>query len=623
MPASELEKYLENKRKNQFTNQTFTDFRSELLQYANSFYKDSIVDFSEVSLGGMLLDFAAIVGDSLVYYAEQQFNELDYETAVDPDNIQKHLRRVNIKNSNASPASVNCTFSIEVTRDVSSSDNKPEPIRKLLPVIKKGTILSSVTGITFTLEEDVDFAAGSYDQVTGEENEDGTAFSLFLSKKGLCTSGNIVSESFTFPTGANGIFLGRELNNEGVTSIISVIDEDDNEYYEVDYLTQTTVFKKVKDSNDNYITIVPASRRFIREESFLNGKTTLRFGNGSGKSIKSNLFSNPEDLLLPLKNKETVNRVDLDPSELLKGSTFGVSPRGKAVTVVYKSGGGILHNLPPGAINSVVGTPMITFPNAGSVSDVPESESIAIAESLSVENETSSIGGTQPLSLGELKQQIPNAIKSQSRIITYEDLIARILTMPSDFGKINKVAALDNNNSSSSKDLFIVCKDSDGFYVEANDAIKTNLSNYINDFRLIGDNFNILDVPVFNFGIQAVIRVKAGHDVFNVILDVNTRIAEFSRFDLFQIGTPIDLNNLCKIIESTKGVESIITPKKSVIVSKNVEDEFFDSDLLTTRSYNDTVFNPQILYKDGFIYPPRGALFEMRYTFRDIVIAAN
>ena len=99
MALSKLENYLTNQNDKQFSNENFTDFRQELLQYANLYYKDNIVDFSEVSLGGMLLDFAAIVGDSLVYYAEQQFNELDYTTATDPSNIVKHLQRANIKNA--------------------------------------------------------------------------------------------------------------------------------------------------------------------------------------------------------------------------------------------------------------------------------------------------------------------------------------------------------------------------------------------------------------------------------------------------------------------------------------------------------------------------------------------
>lgn len=621
MAISELENYLENSNKSQFTNQDFRDFRVELLQYANSFYKDKILDFSEASLGGMLLDFAAIVGDSLVYYAEQQFNELDYQTATDPINIQKHLRRANIKNSTASPSSVNCTFSIEVLKDDNSKDFDPKPIYGLLPVIKKGTTITSLDGINFILQEDVDFSS-NYIQEVGEENEDGSIHSLFLSKKGICISGNITEEVFSFADDTGDFFISRELENENVTSIISVIDEDGNEYFEVDYLTQTTVFKKVEDSNENYITIVPAPRRFIVERSFLTGKSVIRFGNGDGKQLKENVFTNPEDLLLPLKNKEVISRIDLDPSLLLKNDHFGISPKGKTVLVRYKHGGGESHNLPPNTIVKISQDPIVIFPNLNE-DEYDEEILNDVILSLSATNETSSIGGSQPLTLEKLKEQIPNAIKSQSRIVTYEDLIARILTMPTDFGRINKAAAIDNQYSSSTKDLYIICKNSDGYYVEANDAIKTNLSTYLNDFRVIGDNFNILDVPVFNFGIKAKIKLKAGFDPFNVLIDINDRIIQTMRFDLFEIGTPININSIFKVIDATNGVENIITPKKSIIVSKSVEDSFFDADELTNMTYNENVFNPQVLYKDGFIYPPIGGIFEMRYTLRDIVIKAG
>ena len=93
--SNNIQKYLENNRKSQFINKNYLDFRQDLLNYAKEFYSENILDFSETSLGGMFLDFASIVGDSLVYYAEQQFNELDYTTAVDIDNITKHLRRAN------------------------------------------------------------------------------------------------------------------------------------------------------------------------------------------------------------------------------------------------------------------------------------------------------------------------------------------------------------------------------------------------------------------------------------------------------------------------------------------------------------------------------------------------
>ena len=620
MPVSEIENYLENNNNKRFVNQTFTDFRSDLLKYANTFYKDNIIDFSEVSLGGMLLDFAAIVGDSLVYYAEQQFNELDYLTATDPDNINKHLRRANIKNSKASPSSTMIEFEVEIDKDASSSEFSPKPKNDHLPIIKKGTILTSESGIIFTLQEDVDFTFG-YTQKIGEENLNGTISTLILSKKGLCVSGEIFEEIVSFSDANTEYFLSAELEKDNVTNVISVIDNENNEYFEVEYLTQSTVFQKTKDSNDHYLSILPAPFRFIKEEEFDTGKTVLRFGNGDGKSIKNKVFTNPEDLLLPIKGKDVQNRIDLDPSLLLESNTLGISPAGKNLTITYKHGGGISHNLPANTINTIVGKPIITFPNTLSI--LNDSIINEIVLSISVNNPNKAVGGTSPKTIEELKQQIPSAIKAQSRIITYEDLLSRILTMPSDFGRINKVAALDNKFSSSSKDLFVICKDEEDFYVEASDAIKENLSKYLNEFRLIGDNYNILDVPVFNFGLEFKVKVKSGFNIDNVILDINSRIVENIRFDLYQIGTPINVNDIVKIIEATNGVNSIITPRKSIVSSKTSENSFFDLDSGLTRSYNENTFNPQTLYKDGEIHPPRGGIFEMRYTFNDVVIAAN
>ena len=119
------------------------------------------------------------------------------------------------------------------------------------------------------------------------------------------------------------------------------------------------------------------------------------------------------------------------------------------------------------------------------------------------------------------------------------------------------------------------------------------------------------------------INIKSGFDPFEVIFDVNNKIVETMRFDLFQIGTPINVNDLVKVVEATDGVNNIITDKKSIIVSKTNEDSFFDMDELTTRNYNKNVFNPLMNYKDGLVHPQRGGLFEMRYTARDIIIAAN
>lgn len=621
MSNNKIQKFLKNKNKKQFTNKTYLDFREDLLSYAREFYSDNILDFSETSLGGLFLDFASIVGDSLVFYAEQQFNELDYETATNIDNINKHLKRANIKNNSAYPSTVEVSFSIEVEKDIASSQKSPKPYLSQLPTIKKNSILVSNNGIQFVLDEDVDFS-NEYSQKIGELNEDETPYTLILTKKGTCTSGFITTESVFFPkTSEEGYFLSCKLENNNITSIIEVIDSDSNVYEEVSYLSQGTIFSKVENSNNDYISIKPAPYRYIIERDFISGEVYLRFGNGSGKSVKDDHFSNVSDLLLPLKNKDTFGRVDLDPGLLLKSNSLGVSPRGKTVDITYKYGGGISHNSPANSITSFFESPIVVFKNSNDL--LEESKKISIIDSISITNEESAIGGAPAPTIDELKTSIPMAIKSQNRIITHDDLIARIMTMPSTFGKIEKVVALDNSYSSFSKDLFITCKDSEGFYVNASDAIKMNLAKYINEFRLIGDNYNILDVPVFNFGITATIRVSSESDIESVILEVASRIFENLRFDLLQIGEPINVNEIERVINNTDGVVSLITNKKNIIVNKTEKDAWNDFDFDIVRSYSNNIVDPNIHYKNGFIYPPRGGIFEMKYSSQDILIIAN
>ena len=621
MSENKIQKFLKNKNKKQFTNKTYLDFRDDLLNYAREFYSDNILDFSETSLGGLFLDFASIVGDSLVFYAEQQFKELDYETATSIENINKHLKRANIKNNSAYPSSVEVSFSIEVEKDINSSQKEPKPYLSHLPTIKKNSILVSNNGIQFVLDEDVDFTT-DYKQEIGELNEDDTPFSLILTKKGLCTSGFLTTESVFFPKSTNeGYFLSCKLENSNVTSIISVIDSDLNEYSEVSYLSQSTVFSRINSEDSEYISIKPVPYRYIVERDYISGEMSLRFGNGSGKSVKDDQFSNVSDLLLPLKNKDTFGRVDLDPGLLLKSNSLGLSPRGKSVNITYKYGGGVSHNSPIDSITRFFEDPIVIFKNAND--SITESKKKIIIDSITLTNEEPAIGGAPAPTISDLKTVIPMSIKSQNRIITHDDLIARIMTMPSTFGKIEKVVALDNKNSSFSKDLFITCKDSEGFYINASDAIKLNLAKYINEFRLIGDNFNILDVPIFNFGIKAVVRVASEVDIESVIFEITSRIFENLRFDLLQIGEPINVNEIARVINNTDGVVSLVTNKRNIIVNKTEKDAFHDFDFDIKRSYSNNIVDPNIYYKDGFIYPPRGGIFEMKYSSQDILIVAN
>ena len=102
--AKNVKKQIKLEKDVSYLNKDFDSFRSELVRYANTYYSDKITDFTENGLGGLLVDMAAYVGDSLAYYLDHQFNELNIETAVENKNIQKLIRNAGVKITGVAPS---------------------------------------------------------------------------------------------------------------------------------------------------------------------------------------------------------------------------------------------------------------------------------------------------------------------------------------------------------------------------------------------------------------------------------------------------------------------------------------------------------------------------------------
>lgn len=617
MANPNFQKRLKNiQNKNRIIRKDFSGFRNELFNYARNNFSNQIQDFSEASLGGMFLDFAAIVGESLSFYMEQQFNELDYEMSTNDYNLINHLRKAGVTSGYASSSSVYVDFYIEVpTTTNNEGPDSFNPNKDYLPIIKSQTSLTSTEGVNFILEEDVDFNEG-YDSIElSESDENGVPLFVILIKKGLCTSGDITQETVTFNENDVENYLSYTLSNQNVNKIIKISDNDFNEYKEVEFLTQDTVYEKIKNGNESFFEVRPAPFRFVTEKEFDSGLTTIRFGNGNGKNVEEGVFTNPEDYLtLPLMGRNYLNKTSLDPKSLISNDSLGISPAGKVVSIIYKHGGGISHNVESNSINQVLELNVI-FPN------LVEENSIArlVKSTLAVNNVEKAIGGTNSLSLEELRDQIPTALKKQSRIVTHEDLLARIYTMPSDFGKIHKAAIIKNPYTKAAKDLYVICKDNNGYYVPANDAIKINLSKYLNEYRLIGDSLNIIDTPVYNFSIHLKIKISPNFDTRSVNSQVASRIYQDMRFETLQIGQGININEIIALTLSVNGVVTVISNYKTIIRSASSLNAT-GKESAFTLNYNRNMFSPRENYVDGIVYPPKGGIFELKYPSVDIEI---
>ena len=62
-------------REIKYTNRDFTDYRSQLIEYAKNYFPNTYNDFSATSPGMMFIEMAAYVGDVLNYYIDSQFKE--------------------------------------------------------------------------------------------------------------------------------------------------------------------------------------------------------------------------------------------------------------------------------------------------------------------------------------------------------------------------------------------------------------------------------------------------------------------------------------------------------------------------------------------------------------------
>jgi hypothetical protein len=70
---------IQSVRARRYLNKSFAGLRQDIVEYARTYYDDKIRDFSESGLGGVLIDFAAFVGDNLSFYLDHQFSELSSE----------------------------------------------------------------------------------------------------------------------------------------------------------------------------------------------------------------------------------------------------------------------------------------------------------------------------------------------------------------------------------------------------------------------------------------------------------------------------------------------------------------------------------------------------------------
>ena len=142
--------------------------------------------------------------------------------------------------------------------------------------------------------------------------------------------------------------------------------------------------------------------------------------------------------------------------------------------------------------------------------------------------------------------------------------------------------------------------------VNVNQAIKTNLKNYLGQYRMLTDAINIKDAFIINIGVNFDVVPVPTENANVVLLRCIDTIKSFFEIDKWQINQPILISDLQRNLFLTEGVSNIPTLE---IVNKYETDS----------NYSGNVYNIQEATRDTIVYPSLDpSIFEVKFPNADI-----
>ena len=609
--AKNIKKDIQKQKDISYSSRDFESLRNDLKNYVANHYRDVILDTTDASLAGMLIDVAAYVGDVTSFYLDHQFNENSIEKAVETRNIERLVREAGVKIRGKSPAIGFLDISITIPSAVVDGEYVPDENK--IPKIKAESVFKSRRGINFYLPDDLDFAekdsAGDL-LATYEINQTsgGNPVDFILTRSALVVSSRlktqteVVADSYV-------AFRRITISDADATEIVRVVDSDGEEYYEVESLTQSTVYKRMPNNrsdshlSDERIKLIHAPRRFVSSRSTGTGQISLLFGSGREDVFDEDVIPDPSEHAIRLYgDKKTLDKVTIDPNSFLGTQTLGISPRNTTLTIYYRSGGGLNHNSGISEVNSV-STLITEFP-AG----VGTTEATSIRASASCVNSKVISGGEDEPSIESLRQIAALNMNSQNRVVSREDLLARVYSLPNNFGRVFRAAVRDNPNNPQAAQLYVLSRNSSSNLIISPDTLKENLARYLSRFRIISDAVDILDASIINLGLNYSVTIAQGAMSSVVISNINSKLKSYFKIENYHIDQPIKMGEVENIILNTPDVEAITN---LTFTSK--------TGTQGSNSYSNFPFSPVRNIDRGYLFPPVGGIFEIKYPNDDIV----
>lgn len=590
-----------------YLSKDFVSFKRNLLKYSEAHHSGVFQDYNESSPGMALLELNAYVADVLSFYIDQSFGELKKETQRQEKNVVSFAKSLGYRPKGKRAAQGELHWIIEVP---SITDEKGDtvPDDTFSPILRKGSKCEGPGGVIFETLENIHFSASIDREVTGSQFDATTGLPTHFALRKPVQSIAGESTTDTVTLGDFEKFKTIELANEDVIEVISVFDSDGNEWTQVDYLAQDTVFTSdVNEGEDNnevpfILKLLTVPRRFITDRDPETNKTSLIFGSGDGVNFDDELIPNLADLALPLAGRKTFSSFAIDPQNFLKTKSLGLSPFNTNLTITYRVGGGPQTNIAPNLITDVKQA-VFDF----SSTSLDPAKKANVEGSVGCINLKKTDGGGPRETISEIKANSSAYFAAQDRVVTKPDYISRILTLPEKFGRPEKILPRNNNTNSLALDVHMLTRDENGHLTTASVNLKNNVKMYLAKYRMMTDGINLLDGNIVNLKLNFGIVVAPKFNRSEVLTKCIKVAMDYLDTERAQIGQPIVLSDLSAELQNVLGVISVYELQFTNAVGLN-------SGLRYSESRFDVTANTQ----NSIIYCPDNSIFEIKHPRRDI-----
>lgn len=592
-----------------YINRDFSNFRTQLVEFAKNYFPDTYNDFSAASPGMMFIEMAAYVGDVLSFYQDTQLQETFLQHAKDPANLYNLAYMMGYR-----PKSTNVSeVEIEVSQKVNAVAPNYLPNWNQALTVQPNTRLRATTfgDPKFIINDKIDFAFSSSlnpTEVRIDSIANGFPAEYKLTKRVNAISGELKSSIHTI--GSSEKFLTITIEDTNIVGVLDITDSDGHTWYEVPFLGQDTIYEEqtntASDKNQvpSILRLKKVPRRFVTRLTS-QGNLQVQFGAGVNTSATDDEVFLPDPTNVGLGTNQGVSRLDFayDPSNFLFTKSYGIAPSNTTLTIRYIVGGGVAANVPANTIN-IVEQVTVTAPDQTK------------ANTLVFNNTVPATGGRDGDTVEELRQNSLRAYSEQNRAVTLQDYAIRSLSLPPLYGSIAKVyvtqdqatnanvlgGAYDSNPLALS--LYVLAYNSEKQVVPATPNLKQNLRTYLSQYMLLTDAVNIKDAFIVNIGLKYEIITLPNFVSRDVLLACTNALIDYFNIAKWSINQPINISSIYTLLDRVKGVQS-------------VEKIYFENKV--GGNYSEYAYDIKGATRGNIVYPSYDpCIFEIKFPEIDI-----